>query len=679
MSNRVACPSCQQLNLADATVCAACGSPLATGAVHEDIDLPLAGFQGTPEEVERQWYEQVYKGRGDSMKQLTLRAVIMGSLLGGVLSLTNIYIGLKAGWGFGVAITACILSYAIWNALLKIGLARTPMTILENNCMQSTASAAGYSTGGTLISAFAAYIMLFNTTMPTWFMMLWVFFIAVLGVTMAIPMKRQMINIEQLRFPSGVAAAETLRALHSHGARGLRSARALGLAALIAGLHKFWWEGLVRFSDKLEDFQLGNMFGDFNRWWDSAWVKMTAGGAAVSGAASTVWAGRTVLVSLDPIFLAAGAITGLRVCASMMLGAVLCWMVYIPIVSSYGLIAKNSFSGNVQWSLWAGTACMVTSSLVSFALQWKSIVRAFSGLASLFGGGSKSSNTGIESIEAPMSWFFYGQIVSLIALAWLGHHQFNMPWWQTAIAVVLSFFLALVACRVTGETDTTPVGAMGKITQLTFGVISPGKMDVNLMSANVTAGAATSSADLLIDLKSGYLLGANPRRQFIAQFSGIFIGTVVTVLAFKAMVPNASVLGTERFPAPAALTWKGVAEALGMGIQNLHPVKVWGLAIGGIVGLILPLITLAVPKKVKPWIPSAAGLGLAWVFPWTNALDFFLGSVIGYVIGKKSPKWAEEYTFPVASGLIAGGSLMGVVLIFWENGPEMWKQMFGGG
>src|SRR5204863_4699784 len=134
---------------------------------------------------------------------------------------------------------------------------REPMTILENNCMQSTASAAGYSTGGTLISAFAAYIMLFNTTMPTWFMMLWVFFIAVLGVTMAIPMKRQMINIEQLRFPSGIAAAETLRALHSHGERGIRSARALGLAALIAGLHKFWLEGLVRIHAKLEPLQLG--------------------------------------------------------------------------------------------------------------------------------------------------------------------------------------------------------------------------------------------------------------------------------------------------------------------------------------------------------------------------------------------------------------------------------------
>src|SRR5207247_10399169 len=128
--------------------------------------LPIRGFGGTPEEIERQWYEQVYTGRGDRMLRLSWRAVLMGSALGGVLSLTNLYIGLKAGWGFGVAITACILSYAIWTALHRARLVRTPMTILENNCMQSTASSAGSSTGRPLISAFAAYMLIPGTTLP---------------------------------------------------------------------------------------------------------------------------------------------------------------------------------------------------------------------------------------------------------------------------------------------------------------------------------------------------------------------------------------------------------------------------------------------------------------------------------------------------------------------------------
>src|SRR3984957_8789493 len=228
---------------------------LSFGATDEaDQPLPVAGFKGTSEEIERQWYEQVYRGHGDSMAQLTWRAVLMGSCLGAVLSLTNLYIGLKAGWGFGVAITASILSHAIWTSLLKVGIARTPMTILENNCMQSTASSAGYSTGGTLISAFAAYIIINRHSMSVPLMLAWVFFIAVLGVTMAIPMKRQMINVEQLRFPSGIAAAETLRALHAKSSRGLHAAKALGFAGLIAAIDKFWAEGLSTISASLERF-----------------------------------------------------------------------------------------------------------------------------------------------------------------------------------------------------------------------------------------------------------------------------------------------------------------------------------------------------------------------------------------------------------------------------------------
>jgi len=79
----------------------------------QERPLHVAPFKGTPEEVEQQWYEQVYRGHGDSMAQLTWRAVLIGSCLGSVLSLTNLYIGLKAGWGFGVAITPSLWSYAI--------------------------------------------------------------------------------------------------------------------------------------------------------------------------------------------------------------------------------------------------------------------------------------------------------------------------------------------------------------------------------------------------------------------------------------------------------------------------------------------------------------------------------------------------------------------------------------
>ncbi len=632
-----------------------------THDAYDNYELPVEGFKGTAEEIERQWYEKCYRGRGDTIKQLTWRAVIMGSVLGGVLSLTNIYIGLKAGWGFGVAITACILSYAIWTLLFKMRLAHTQMTILENNCMQSTASAAGYSTGGTLVSAFAAYILLNNQTLPIPLMLAWVFFIAILGVTMAVPMKRQMINVEQLRFPSGIAAAETLRALHATGQKGMRAARALGISGLLAMVSAFLTDGLRLVSTRLESLQLSSLVARFS-----------------SATLGETWIGRTVTFAWDPIFIAAGMFVGMRVAISMLVGSITCWMIFVPWLQANVPEAAGvtGFRSLVQWSLWAGTACMVTSGILAVGFEWRSALRAFRGLGDMFTkrGGKKLDE--LTAIETPGSWFVIGQVVALIALAILSHVTFAMPYWQSFVAVLLSFALALVACRVTGETDTTPVGAMGKITQLTFGALSPGNMNVNLMAANITAGAATSSADLLTDLKSGYLLGAHPRKQFIAQFAGIFAGTLVTVAAFSILVPNASVLGTDQFPAPAAQTWKGVAEAMAQGLSTMHPVKIWCIVIGGLVGLILPILSRLFPKQNK-WIPSAAGIGLAWVFQWFYGFLFFLGAVIGWVWQKKNPKQSEEYLFPVASGIVAGGALMGVVLVFWESGWEIIRQFLG--
>ncbi|HET7623874.1 MAG TPA: OPT/YSL family transporter, partial [Verrucomicrobiae bacterium] len=76
------------------------------------------------------------------------------------------------------------------------------------------------------------------------------------------------------------------------------------------------------------------------------------------------------------------------------------------------------------------------------------------------------------------------------------------------------------------------------------------------------------------------------------------------------------------------------------------------------------------------YLPSASAFGLAWVFDWYYSVLFFIGAVVAYVLQRKAPKASEEFTFPVASGIIAGGSLMGVALIFWENGPEMFRHFF---
>ncbi len=614
-----------------------------------------------PEDRDRAWVKHYYQG--DDVPQLTWRAVIMGGVLGMLMSISNLYTTLKLGWSFGVAITACVLSYAIWNAFTVLGLAKTKMTMLENNCMQSTASAAGYSTGGTLATAVGALLLISGDGERLgWFpVACWVLLTALLGVFLAIPMKRQMINQEQLPFPSGIAAAETLRSLYAKGSESILKARALIGALVVGGVI-----GFLRSFPLLKD-SAGEPTTLIPGEFPFAFKVFSIRGRAISGAQL---AGFNFEPSL--LLIAAGMIVGIRVSASMMLGSLVNYLVLVPY--AMGLAdwqqPHKTFIGHMEvalgdsgelvmvkvtrWSLWLGTALMVTSGLTSFALGWRTILRALTGLRSK-GDGTPVNDDPVARLEVPMKWFVVGMApitVGLMALCWL---SFGIHPALGLLSVVLSFVLALVACRATGETDTTPIGAMGKITQFVYAVLSPANKTVNLMTAGITAGAAGSSADLLTDLKSGYLLGANPRKQFLAQFYGIFFGIVAVIPAWYLLVPNKAAL--EAFNPPATNMWFAVAEALSAGISSIPESARYAIAIGGIIGIALPLLDALLPAKVKRFIPSSMGIGLAFVVPFANSLSFFIGAVITEVWMWRAKKSGERYIIPLASGAVAGESL----------------------
>lgn len=597
------------------------------------------------EERERVWFRTYYQG--DHVPQLTVRAVVMGGLIGMMMSISNLYTTLKLGWSFGVAITACVLSYAIWNAFTSIGLSKTKMTMLENNCMQSTASAAGYSTGGTLATAVGALLLINGDDgrMGWVSVSIWVGLVALLGVFLAIPMKRQMINVEQLPFPSGIAAAETLRSLYAEGVEAVKKARAL-IGSLFTGAVI----ALVR------------SFGFIPE-------AINLPGTVTTVGSRTVTAG-ALGMAFEPslLMIAAGMIVGMRVSASMLIGAVINWLILTPYVLHLPdwVMAGKHFIGEMEvgyddagalaivkvtrWSLWLGTALMVTSGLTSFALGWKTIVRAFTGL----GKGVPAGDEAMAKIEVPGMWMVLGGIPITIGLCLLCWISFGIAPWLGLVSVGMSFVLALVACRATGETDTTPVGAMGKITQFLYAVLAPADKTINLMTAGITAGAAGSSADLLTDLKSGYLLGANPRKQFLAQFAGVFFGVLAVVPAWYLMVPDKAAL--EAFNPPATNMWYAVAEALSTGITTIPESARYAIVIGGLVGIVLPVLEALFPKARK-FLPSSMGLGLAFVVSFANSLSFFIGSLIALVWMKQHKETGERYIVPLASGAIAGESL----------------------
>ena len=636
-------------------------APDETGKPAQSADLP------DPNITEAEWYATVYQG--DQVPQLTWRAVLTGGVLGMLMASANLYTTLKIGWSFGVAITSCVLSYVLWNAMRFLSAGRlTPLSILENNCMQSTASAAGYSTGSTIATAFGALLLLEGTHQAWWIVGSFTLATGAMGVFLAVPMKRQMINQEKLPFPSGIAAAATLKSLYSKGVESLRKAYVL-IAGLFLGVCVGilnTGEGTLRLLDRFFE-KTGLHLPEL----------MPAAGFRLIGGKQLLGFGFEPSVLL----IGAGMIVGLRVSLSMLLGSLLLYLWIGPqmialdaaniatqgYIVSIPLVGGGTIFHLPRWALWGGTAVMVFSSLATLALGWRTIARSFTVVRRKSARATSSAQEELDakmaSVEVPMRWLVYGMIPITIALLAVQYFAFHINLWLGLVAVGMSFVLSLVACRATGETDTTPVGAMGKVMQLLFAVLSPPaassvqiSLQHNLMAASTAANAASSSADLLTDLKSGYLLGANPRRQFIAQFIGIFFGVVAVVPAWFLMVPTKEAL--EAFNPPATNMWKAVAEVLaGGGLDQLPQSAQLAIVIGAFVGTGIPLLHNFLPR-IGPWLPSAMGLGLAWVMPYANTQSFAIGAVIAWLWVKFHESTGKPYTVPVAAGLIAGESLI---------------------
>jgi len=651
-------------------------SPRSPSQAEPPVD-PLA-LANDPRCTDADWFEAVYQG--DQVPQLTWRAVLMGGALGMLMSAANLYTTLKIGWSFGVAITSCVLSYVIWNALRLLSRGRlTPMSVLENNCMQSTASAAGYSTGSTIATAFGALLLLEGYHQPFWIVAAFTLLTGALGVFLAVPMKRQMINQEKLAFPTGTAAAATLKSLYSRGAGAVRKAY-----VLVGGLVASVFVGILNTGEGT----LGVLDRIFRRTGLHLPELIPASGYFTLNGRQLIGFGFEPSVLL----IGAGMLVGLRVGLSMLAGGMLLYLWVGPALialdaahvgdTAYKLSIPLVGGGTIyqlpRWALWGGTSIMVFSSLTALALQWRTIARSFRILRR---GGGAPANAEIEArlaaIEVPLGWLVAGLVPITLGLVVLQYFAFHISVWLGLIAVGMSFVLSLVASRATGETDTTPTGPMGKVMQLLFAILSPPSasnvhvaLEHNLIAAGAGANSASASADLLTDLKSGYLLGANPRKQFLAQFIGIFFGTLSVVPAWYLMVPTREKL--EAFNPPATNMWRAVAQLLaGGGLDQLPPSAKMAMVGGAFLVILLPLLGRVLPRAA-PYLPSAMGLGLAWIMTFSNSQAFAAGAVLVWLWGRLHARTADAYSVPLASGLIAGESLIKALIAMAATAVGLW-------
>ncbi len=640
-------------------------------------------------EKDRWWLENVYRG---DMPQLTLRSAATGFLLGGVLSATNLYIGAKTGWSLGVGVTSVILAYAMFSAARKAGLVKD-FTILENNAVQSVATAAGYMTAP-LISSLTAFMVMTNQILPWYKIFLWNVVTSLLGVLVAFPMKRRFVNDEQQPFPEGRACAVVLDSLYpdapaggtrgavraavtaAQRATGELKAKALFGAAAVAGFVEFLkLEGYqtllqVRLFGREEAVHLPEkLFG----WYYELAAKR---GLWLPDILGTDVRQLGISPTLDLTMFGAGGLTGTRTANSLVIGCVANYFVLAPWMIAIGDIAAkpDGTFGRAYllnaWCLWWGVAIMVTGSLTGLFAKPEIILSSFRGI---FQKDKVKEEDCVSHIELPVKVSLVG--VPLLAglsvfLNWL---WFGINPWLGFLAVPLIIVLTLIAANATGLTSTTPTGSLSKITQFTFGALDRANPATNLITAGMTSEVASNASNLLMDIKPGYMLGAKPRQQAWGHVIGVVSGGIAsTLLFFPLFLPRhdpSAPLGpqimTEKFPMPGVEIWKGVAELIATGGHSLASSAILAMGIAAVAGVLMEIARV----KTKGRFPfSAVAIGLGGVLPVDSTLMMFAGAhFFGWLERrhKAAPGtlghslWVESQE-PIAAGIVAGAALMGI-------------------
>lgn len=634
----------------------------------------------TVEQKDKWWFENVYRG---NMPQLTIRAALMGFILGGLLSATNLYIGAKTGWSLGVGITSVILAFAFFKILQQLGMKE--FTILENNAMQSIATSAGYMTAP-LTSSLVAYMVVNEVMLPWWQIISWNIALSILGVLFAFPMKRRFINDEQHPFPEGQAAGVVMDTLHSSDASvGIFKAKVLAIAAGTTAVIKFlqadaiqlWLQVALWLPSGLDKKARGELLqaGQERLW---LFHENLYELFRLTKDKALKWRGielsqLTIIPALDLSLIGAGGLMGIRAGTSLLIGAILNYVILAPWMIKVGQIQQNDkgqygFKMITQWSLWPGVAAMVVASFVVFFSKPGVITGAFHGLM-----GKRNHNDVLKDIEVPLWVSIVGIPIMSLITALMGWFYFDVPVWASLIGLPLTFAVSLIAANSTAITGTTPVGATSKITQLFYGIVRPGDIKSNLATAGITGEVVSNSSNLLMDIKPGYMLGAKPRQQAIGHIIGIFSGAIASTFLFlvlftkdvdPAKPETISKLQSEQFPMPSVIVWVGIAKMLTAGLNNLPSSVMTAVIVASLSAFVLEVLRIRSRNKL-PLSPVA--IGLAFVIDFKYAFCLFMGSFVFWVlgVGRTRPEdahkniWVQNHE-PICAGIIAGASLMGI-------------------
>jgi OPT family oligopeptide transporter len=583
-----------------------------------------------------------------------MRAIMTGIFVGALLTPCNVYSGLKIGWSFNMSIIAALLGYAFWKVAADL-LHLEPWSLQENTYNQTTASAAASIISGGLVAPIPAYTLLTGDSLAVPILIFWVFSVSFLGVLVAVGLRQQLLMRDHIPFPSGIATAESITDLHG-SEKGSRQK--------ITGL---FVAGGFSFAVKL----INDLIISVPSW--PIWQPIAQLYVKLSGIKSYTLQKASFFFDPSLLLLGFGLIIGTRAGLSLLLGAIISWLIVPPMLLATNAVALPDvdtafwFADLVTWTLWPGVGLMVVYALTLFSFSLGRLLTVKKTHRIDERPIAQDNAVIAQPMKGYRRLFIASIIITLVVLSMAQWQIFNIPLLMGVLAVLASMLLGIVSSRVSGETGIPPIGALGKVTQLSFGLLNPGHIAANLMTANVTGGAAGQSSDLLHDLKAGLLLKVNHHLQVLAQVFGIMTGAFVGSLVYLLLIPDPqSQLITPEWPAPAVATWKAVAELMAQGVAYFPSGALEALFGAGLIGLVIALLEQYLPAQYRRWLPSASAMGLAFIIPASLSLTLFAGAMLALLLKTIKPSFAQRYTVVIAAGLVAGESFGGLLAIVWQ-------------
>jgi len=568
-------------------------------------------------------------------REWSLRAVVAGMLVAAIMGASYPYVVLKLGFGPNVSVVAAFFGYLLLGILFR------NFSRWENNIVQTAGTSAAQTAFMCVI--LAAFDLLaqapghaYQFAPSVLESFLWLTFASILGILLAVPLRRHYVEEEQLSYADGTAAAETIIVLDARGKEARQAATALFVATLASAAV---WFLTTKWGGRAFDVPLDASGGQPGLIPETLFATMGGLTAATAGAG----------FSVSLLGIGSGMIVGNRVNISMAIGGVLAWII-APRFLVPDIVEAPVRGKILLWIMWPGTGMLIAGGLTALLLKWRTLARTFSGM----------SGKAVQSGDLPMRWIVLGVSVCSTALIVLQYIFFDLPIWMTAIAILLSVPLMLVGLRVLGETNWGPISQLTNMMQAVFAGLMPGNLTANLAASGTTGTIAVQSEAIMQDYKAGHLIGSTPRFLTYSQLLAAPVGALAVALVYPALRDLYGV-GGDGLASPISVRIAGFADVLSQGFSALPAYALTFMVIGVVAGILIAVGEEFVPGG-KKWLPSATGLGIGMMVPGSVVFVMVLGGILMSLWSRYHKNSADKLGMPLASGLIAGEAVMAIII-----------------